>query len=261
MKKSDNQASTEPNNLFRVGAVSFFNTRPLIFGLDQNRQVSLKRAIPSQLGQMLDSNELDVALVPSIDFHKSGDRWVILPVAAIGSNGEVLTVRVFSRDPFDKITQISCDTDSHTSITLLQIIWKQKFNRLPKIVPLRKFNEPEQIAKNESAVLLIGDKVLPQLGQWHYELDLGQVWTELTSLPFVYAFWATRPQADTTVLTEILRKSYEQGMSHLDEIINKHGPEHGFDYEIGLKYFTENIIFDFGSAQKQSLELFYELAE
>ena len=244
-----------------MGAVSFFNARPLIWGLDDQREVYLERKAPSALAGAIDRGELDVGLVPSVDYQASQRDWVALPVGAIGSAGEVLTVRVFSSEPLERVEQIACDLDSHTSVVLCQVVWHLRYHRALRVVPL------DGDGAAATAVLLIGDKVLDQLeggsGQLHdrpYQLDLGGAWAELTGLPFVYAFWAGPARSDMDQLVEILRQAYQGGMGQLEEIVQRFAPQHGFEEEVARRYLRENIRFGFGSAEQQGLRRFYELA-
>lgn len=240
---------------FRIGAVSFFNARPLIYELERHPQVQLTRIAPAKLPEAVNAGRLDTALVPSIDYQYNND-WIILPVAAIASHGPVLTVRLFSRKPPETIHTLACDPDSHTSVTLARIIWQLKFHRRLEIIPL-----PSQL-DSADAILLIGDKVLPQLDRWPYQLDLGQAWTELTQLPFVYAFWVVNARTKNLCepLLKILRQAYQQGIANLDTIIDRYAGEHGFDTILARKYFSQNIEFEFGPLQQQGLKTFYELA-
>ena len=254
---SENTINRNPLiQIHRIGAISYFNTRPLIYQLDQRPQVELTRFVPAQLAHAINTNAVDTGLVPSIDYQHNGNDWLILPVAAIASNGPVLTVRIFSRQPPEKIHSLACDPDSHTSVTLAQIIWKLKLGLSLETIPLSsEFDSAD-------AVLLIGDKVIPQLDRWPYQFDLGQAWTELTQLPFVYAFWAVTAQAKNTCkpLIKILEQAYQQGSANLEAIIDRYAGEHGFDTNLAQKYFAQNIHFDFGPRQRQGLKKFYELA-
>ena len=250
---NDSSGIREP---FHVGAVSFFNTRPLIYSLDRDPHVQLIRVVPAQLPEILNTGALHTGLVPSIDYQHEDNDWLILPVAAIASCGPVLTVQIFSRQPLDKIRFLACDPDSHTSVVLAQIIWQLKFRRSLEITPL----PPEM--NTAEAVLLIGDKVIDQLDRWPYRLDLGEAWTDLIQLPFIYAFWAIPAKLNHACepLVKILRQAYQQGMANLDTIIESYAPQHGFEQELAREYFTRNINFDFGPLQHQGLKKFYELA-
>ncbi|MBN1764419.1 MAG: menaquinone biosynthesis protein [Sedimentisphaerales bacterium] len=240
----------------RVGAVSFFNGKPLIYGLQARDNIDVITMVPSDLGRALDAGDIDVGLVPSIDYLTNSANWQILPVSAIGSRGEVLTVRVFSQINPEDISQLTCDTDSHTSVVLARIIWRQKYQKKLKITPL-------QDIKASPSVLLIGDKVIPQLGKWPYELDLGQIWAELTALPFVYAFWAVKSDLQAGRINKIiksLRWAYRNGVANIDRIALEYGPKHGFEPGLARQYLTRNIYFEFGDEQLQAIKKFYDLA-
>ncbi|HAO72067.1 MAG TPA: hypothetical protein DCR06_05640, partial [Planctomycetaceae bacterium] len=53
----------------RIGAVQYLNTRPLIYGLGD----SLDFDLPSKLADRLAVDELDVALIPSIELFQRLD--------------------------------------------------------------------------------------------------------------------------------------------------------------------------------------------
>lgn len=82
---------------WRLGVVSFLNSKPLIEGLEADRNVELVYDVPARLPAMLDDGTVDVALVPVIDLVKPHRAWQIVSDACIGCDGETLTVRVFSR--------------------------------------------------------------------------------------------------------------------------------------------------------------------
>ena len=123
--------STAP---IRVGAVSFVNTAPLIDGLEVLRDVELRPSVPSVLIDELDRGELDVALCSSIDAQRAADRVVVLPCGQLGCDGATLTVRLYSQCPIERITRVHCDTDSHTSVVLMQIVLAERLALLPEIV-------------------------------------------------------------------------------------------------------------------------------
>src|SRR5688572_3643982 len=53
----------------RVGAVSYLNAKPLYYGLaDAAPGVSLSMDVPSRLADRLAEGELDVALIPSVEY-------------------------------------------------------------------------------------------------------------------------------------------------------------------------------------------------
>jgi chorismate dehydratase len=71
------------------------------------------------------------------------------------------------------------------------------------------------------AVLVIGDAALMLAARAAYPhmVDLGQAWKEWTGLPFVFAVWAARRQADAAAVRAVhaaLLESRAWGLAHLD---------------------------------------------
>jgi len=238
---------------YTVGGVRFFNARPLLYGLEDRPEIHLVEAPPAHLADDLNQGKFHAALVPSIDYQMTQNHWTILPQVAIGSHGEVLTVQIFSRCPLERIETLACDLDSHTSVVLAQILFQKCYNKKLNIVPLT--DEPD----SHTAVLLIGDKVLPHLNQWPHQLDLGGQWNQLTGLPFVYAFWALPDPANCEPLVALLQQAAQQGLANLDEIISP-ANDYGFTHDQARQYLTKNLSFEFGPDQQQGLTRFYQLA-
>ena len=108
--------------------MSFLNAKPLIYGLENDRNVALKLAVPSQLLTGLEQAQFDVALLPVIDYQRL-DNLVLVPAGGIGCDGPTLTVRIFSRKPIEQIKTMACDTDSHTSVALARVICSEMISR------------------------------------------------------------------------------------------------------------------------------------
>ena len=55
--------------LIRLGAVSYLNTRPLVHGLERaDRRFSLRFDVPARCADLLHANEVDLGLIPSIEY-------------------------------------------------------------------------------------------------------------------------------------------------------------------------------------------------
>ena len=169
---------------WRLGVVSFLNAKPLIAGLDGDPDVELIYDVPARLPLLLDKGVIDAALVPVIDLVLKDRSWRIVSDACIGCDGETLTVRVFSRTAADSIVKLHVDGDSHTSVALAKIIWRELYGTSLEIVPY----VGSETSEDCEAILLIGDKVVNRrpVG-YEIETDLGSAWKSLTSFPFVFA--------------------------------------------------------------------------
>src|SRR2546430_967367 len=115
---------TEMPTPIRVGAVSYLNAAPLYYRLDERSdRVRLEMDLPSRLADRLGRRELEVALIPSVEYFRgAGLGYEVLPGFAIAARGPVRSVKLFSRVPFERIDRIALDDGSRTS-QALAIVW------------------------------------------------------------------------------------------------------------------------------------------
>ena len=107
--------------VLRIGSVSYLNAKPLIYGLEEEKDLRVELAVPAKLLEGLRSGAYDVALLPVIDFQRM-EGLRVLTSGGIGCDGPTLTVRIFSKAPIEQIKVLACDTDSHTSVALARVI-------------------------------------------------------------------------------------------------------------------------------------------
>src|SRR3954469_11381392 len=106
----------------RVGAVNYLNTKPLICDLERVApEAVLLLDVPSRLADRLAAGELDVALIPVIEYFRAAD-YSVVPGVSIATRGPVLSVTLFSRQPWDRIRRVALDVGSRTSAALTQIL-------------------------------------------------------------------------------------------------------------------------------------------
>jgi chorismate dehydratase len=245
------------NPVDTLGAVSFLNTRPLIEGLDDRPEVRVHRAVPAELPAMLEQGKVDAALTPVIDLVRNGHAWQRISNACIASDGETLTVRVFSRVPPKKITTLFVDTDSHTSIVLAKLVWQRWYKRSIEIAPL----PDAPVAESHESVLLIGDKVITApLQNYAFQIDLGAVWREWTGLPFVFAVWAAPVGHDHTRLAALLNDARDRGVAAAAEIARRAAPEIGWPEALAVEYLTRHIKYSLTVEAIKGMDRFISLA-
>jgi chorismate dehydratase len=107
-------------------------------------------------------------------------------------------------------------------------------------------------------VLLIGDPALDFAfsNPGHEIFDLGAAWSELTSLPFVYAVWAMRRGIHDAELRRQLREARDFGLDTIDHIIH-HRTE--YTEEFRKDYFGWHIHYHLGTDEKRGIAKFIEL--
>ena len=179
--------------------MGYLNARPLTWALDRDPdRWRVRYDVPSVCASLLHEGDVDLGLIPSIEYLQSDD-YRFVPGVGIGSRGPVASVALYTRKPIEEIRRIALDTSSRTSVTLIQVLCHHHFHIDPSFVP----HGPDLAAMTTTcdAGLLIGD---PAFDADHdalglQKIDLGEVWTAMTGLPFIYAAWTGRPARSTTM--------------------------------------------------------------
>lgn len=243
----------------RLGAVSYLNSRPLVYGLaEQLPGSSVTLDYPSRLADALARRELDVALIPSIEYFR-GTGYEILSNACVAARGPVMSVKLFCRVHPGQIRTVALDEGSRTSATLTRIILAEKYGVYPKAEPLSLSSCTEH--SQADAVLLIGDRAMHDPDEPFVEvMDLGEVWNEWTGLPFVFAMWVALKDADTTGIADVLEGTRDLGTKHLDEIAAAEASQLGLTVKVAENYLHNNLYYTMTSAERAGLNLFHQLA-
>src|SRR4051812_45833568 len=119
--------------MIRIGAVNYLNTKPLIYDLERLApHAQLILDVPSRLADRLAGEELDVALIPVVEFLRAG-KYRCVPGIAIATRGPVLSVTLFSKKPWPEIQSIALDVGSRTSAALTQVISQKRYNVKPRL--------------------------------------------------------------------------------------------------------------------------------
>ncbi len=205
----------------RIGAVSYLNTKPLIFGLEAligSRDV-LSLALPSLLATDLATGAIDIGLIPVVEYFQHPE-FQIVSNAVIACRGPVWSVRIFFRCEPSQVKTLALDEGSRTSVALSKVLFHQRFGFVPDTIPLKMTDDPKEVSAD--AVLVIGDRAMhPEFFRpaFQSDWDLGQVWFEETGLPFVFAMWVARKSIfanDHWKLT--LERARDDGLRHIREI-------------------------------------------
>lgn len=241
---------------WRLGVVSYLNAKPLICGLDLDPRTELRFDVPSRLPTLLETGQVDAALVPVIDLLSPDRNWQVVSDACIGCDGETLTVRVFSRVPPGSVHRMQVDGDSHTSVALARIIWQERYGIRLDITPFTGVQDQDC-----DAILLIGDKVVTHtLVNYEIETDLGSAWKSLTRLPFVFAAWASPLGADVASLAPCLSRARDRGVEAAAMIAADFGPGMGWPVALARRYLTTRLHFFLGERQRAAMARFLGFA-
>jgi chorismate dehydratase len=243
----------------RVGAVSYLNSKPLIEGLAERLSPGeLILDYPSRLADELAASHLDVALIPSIEAFGSPD-YEIVSDACVASRGPVLSVKLYFRVPPGEVRSLALDAGSRTSAALARIMLAERYGVVPRLEKLPMGSTAGDTIAD--AVLLIGDRAMQPVGQEFSKFwDLGNEWLRWTGLPFVFAMWVGRSGARMPELATVLSQSRDAGVAAARRIAEREAPLLNLSVETAHRYLTENLHFELGSAERNGLRLFHELA-
>lgn len=244
----------------RIACVEYFNTKPLIAGLETDPSLHLTQAVPARLIETLacdpdDPRAADVALLPTIDIPRVKGAKLI-PSAGIGCDGPTLTVRLFARVPIQEVTHVACDVESHTSVALAKILFANLWQKRPDFVAITGSSVGQREAR-----LLIGDKVICEPPpDMPYQVDLGEAWKQLTGLPFVFAIWTARPEASLADLPEKLVAAKRLGLSQAKDLVARYAVPRGWPADVALEYVTRYLKYDIGERQLEAIDRYHQAA-
>jgi len=242
----------------RLGAVSFLNTRPLVAALEgKEGPFALSFAVPSVCAEELRDGRVDLGLIPAIEYARHPNAYCIAPGVALACRGEVLSVRLFCQKEIGKLRRVALDQSSRASAALLRLLLREQYQLDPEFVEAPP--DLDAMLSQADAALLIGDPVFRQ--RHRPSLDLGQEWLELTGLPFVFAFWAGRPDALSPHLVAALVRAKEEGLGHIPQLARNHAAEHGGEAAFYERYLEHHMRFDLGEAELAGLCEYYRLAQ
>jgi chorismate dehydratase len=243
----------------RIGAVNYLNSKPLIEGLPELApEAELVLDYPSRLASQLQRGGLDVALVPSIAC-LAAPHYEVVSDACVAARGAVLSVKLYSRVPVERIRRLALDEGSRTSAALVRILLAERYGVFPRVEPLPLDQSTE--SSDADAVLLIGDRAIhPPRERFACTWDLGSEWTEWTGLPFVFAMWGTRAGTDLGPVEDALRAARDLGVARLPEIASREAPLLGLDRQVALDYLSKNLYYRLGAAEREGLRRFHALA-
>lgn len=239
----------------RVGAVSYLNTKPMLFGLVNGPikdEIELILDYPARLIEMLKTGAIDIGLVPVGALPELGEYHIVSDYC-IGTEGEVASVAVFSQVPMEEIDTVLLDYQSRTSVKLCKLLFEKHWKKNVRFVDAKDEHYIEEI-KGTTAGLIIGDRALAFRGKSKYIYDLGLGWKELTGLPFVFAVWVSSKNLDTEFI-----KSFSSdtalGLLNLDEI-KEHNSFSSYDLDV---YYSKNISYTLSDEKRKGLEEFLRL--
>jgi chorismate dehydratase len=245
----------------RVGITQYLNAKPLFYPLtagDMEHNFMLVEDSPARLADALARKELDIALIPAIEYATLGNGYQIIPNMAISTLGAVKSVLLYSKQKPPNIQRVALDESSRTSAALVKILLSHCFGIHPQYRSL----PPDllQMMSEADAALLIGNQALLAPANGYYSLDLGALWHKHTGMGFVFAVFVIRPGVDAQHAVNTLLAAKSQGVAQIPHIARVEAANLGLSADFCRDYLQNCIHFDFCEEQQQALRRFFQLA-
>lgn len=238
----------------RIGAVSYLNTKPLLFGLNEDHfsyPFQLTLDYPANLVKAIQEDRIDIGLLPVAAILQL-DTFQVVSKYCIGAVGEVASVCLYSNVPIKEVKKVKLDYQSRTSVLLCKLMLKDFYKQPVEFIVAD--NDQELLDFDDtSASLIIGDRALRLNGKTNYRYDLAAAWKEMTNLPFVFAVWVSKKNMPSEFI-----QSFDQaiglGVNSLDQVVEQIGV-----IDIDLQtYYKKNISYVFDEQKKRGMELYLE---
>jgi chorismate dehydratase len=243
----------ELDKRLRIGAVSYLNTQPMMYGIHRSglmQKVDLVADFPANIAAMLLNDEIDIGLVPVAIIPRLQEAHIITNYC-IGAVGRVESVGIFSEVPIEKIEKLILDYQSRTSVNLARILLKEYWKKEIQIEQAQE--DYRHLIEGTTAAVVIGDRALSQQKKSAYYYDLSEAWQKHTGLPFVFAAWIGNKPVDTD-FEDAFNRANAYGLNHIDEVVQ----DLTFaDYDL-KKYYTKNISYTLDEQKRKGLDLFLQ---
>ncbi len=272
----------------RISIVEYLNTAPLVWGFTDGPlagKYELSFTVPSQCAEALRRGDVDVAIIPSIEYQRI-ENIVVLPDMAVAAKDEVRSILVVAKKPIELAKRIALDTSSRASQALVKILADGLWGIKPEFVDAPP--DASEMLQSADAALIIGDPALriamkmealaakvasgedcckgdpedmPVPGfETTFVYDVAYQWREMTGKPCVLAIWAGRPEAMTPEVVADFEASKRFGVSHLRDICEAAAIKLDMPARELERYLSENIHFGLEPEYLEGLGLYYEKA-
>ena len=276
----------------RVSVVEFLNTAPLVWGFTDGPlagKYDLSFTVPSQCAEALRRGDVDVAIIPAIEYQRI-ENVIALPGMAVAAKGEVRSLLVVSKKPIEMAKRIALDTSSRSTAALVRILAAHHWRIKPEFVDAAP--NASEMLKDADAALIIGDPALrislkmealagPRSGgspsgeeccqgdpddmpvpgvETLFVYDVAYQWREMTGKPCVLAMWVGRKDAITPEVVADFQASKQYGLSRVQEIAEAASIKLDLPPGALERYLTDNINFDLDEENLAGLQLYFEKA-
>lgn len=241
---------------YRISAISYLNTKPLLYGLFQSDYIMKHSKLlldhPAETGEKLKNGQADIGLIP-VAYLPQIPRARIISETCIATNRYMPSVLLSSQVPLQKIEKGWLDYQSASSGALAKILAGRYWN--VHIDWLKSEEGYEKKIKGQTAGIIIGDRALKLAHRFTYNYDLSAEWYQFTGLPFVFACWVAVSDIENEYLNKF-EEALMTGLEHLDIVIRQEEKNHFFPNINVEEYLKTYLKFFLDPAKKSGMKKF-----
>lgn len=245
----------------RISLVNYLNAAPLgwyfLHG-PMRHTFQVVPATPARCAEQLANGEVDIGLIPSIEYQRIPGLQAI-PGVGVAATDEVRSVIMIRPPGSTRLRSVALDTSSRTSVALVRLLLQSKMGLRPEFVP----HEPRvrEMLQKCDAALVIGDTALRCSPSEYEIMDLAAAWHEWQRKPFVFAVWGCRPEAAATDgLAELFQEARNWGVTRIEEIAASHSRSLELPASFLEQYLRRNLEHTLTPEHEEGLDRFYRLA-
>ncbi len=252
---------------WRVAAISFLNTAPLLWGLETEPRLQLSYTAPSACAEQMRRDEAEIGIIPVIEMARIAGL-AALPGIAVAARAEVRSILLIAKKPWAEIQRVALDRSSRTSAALAQILLLRRYGA--KFEVTERAPDWRTMLEDADAALVIGDPALRLTLTGEAEAagyrvhDLAAEWHAWTGLPFVFALWAVRrgsvPPGEENWLIERFQRAKRDGLANAAALVERWSRRLDLPAEEIRRYLAHDVEYDLTPEHWAGLARFYQLA-
>ncbi|MFA6334093.1 MAG: menaquinone biosynthesis protein [Bacteroidales bacterium] len=242
--------------LIRVSVISYLNTIPFVYGLENHpirKNIDMEFSTPAQSAEKLKKGAIDIGIVPVAIIPQVKNNLIISDYC-IGAEGKVASVLLCSGKPLGEMDRIYMDTESKTSVLLTRVLAKHYWKIAPEFIDFSFSKEKLYLSKS---YVLIGDKAIINGQNFKYVYDLAEEWINFRHLPFVFACWTANKDLDPAFIAGF-NDALRYGVENIEKAVDRYS--NGFSKEYALKYLSNNVSYNLNADKRAGLSEFWSLA-
>ena len=172
--------------------------------------------------------------------------------------------------PFDRLQSCRRDVSfdlfkrtappSQIAFERRHVVLRRRFDVAPEPAPMAP--DVDAMLAQADAALIIGDAALfvDHEAAGAAKIDLGEEWTAMTGLPFVYACWTGWPEAVGPHDVTVLQRARDAGTAQSDAVAAAYYPDDTPRQAVARRYLRDNIQYVLGPDEIEGLKTFYRYA-